>query len=170
MKTLNLKSVFAPIAFYTKRLAAFMSNLDDNLMIKTVKVTIGGVGVSGCNYNFATAANYTEQIIDFGHVLPAMCKIIDVTSLTDTAFTACTTLVAEVGISSSGNECVASATIKAQGAITTLAHAGALNNAPVNAAGHIFVSATPDSGTTWAAITAGKVSYYITYLDLAGQD
>jgi len=157
-----------------KHLKTFVSALNamftelyaNDQLMKTVKVTIGAVGVSGCDHNFTTAANYTEQVIDFGHVLPARAKVVDITSVTDAAFTACTTLVAEVGASSSGAEYVTSASIKALGAITTMSHALSLAVAPVDAVAHVFVAATPDSGTTWAALTAGKVSYYITYIDL----
>lgn len=54
--------------------------------VKTKKFTIGGVGVAGCDYNFETAANVTEQVIDLGAILPAFARILDVKTITRAAF------------------------------------------------------------------------------------
>jgi len=54
--------------------------------VKTVKLTIGGVGVAGCDKNFATAANTSEQVIDMGSIVPALARVLDVKSHTPVAF------------------------------------------------------------------------------------
>lgn len=132
--------------------------------IKTIKKTIGAVGVAGCDFNFATAANTTEQVIDLGTIIPALARILDVKTITNVAFSsAATTLVAETGVTSSGNELIASATILAENAITAMAHAAGLNTAPTAAARKVYVSATP--GANWSGIVAGKLTIYITYIE-----
>jgi hypothetical protein len=133
--------------------------------VKTVKKTIGGVGVTGCDFNFVTAANTNEQVIDLGAIIPALARILDVKTHTPVGFASgSTTLVAETGISSSGNELIASATVMAKDAITAAAHAEALNNAPSASAAHVYVSATP--GANWSAVTTGKIDVYITYIEV----
>jgi len=132
--------------------------------VKTVKKTIGAPGILGCDFNFTSADNTTEQVIDLGAITPALARILDAKTHTEVAFTPDpTTLVAETGISSSGDELIASATIKAADAITACAHGAALNNAPVATAGHVYVAATP--GANWSTITAGKLDVYISYIE-----
>jgi hypothetical protein len=137
-----------------------------NPALKTVKKTIGGVGVTGCDFNFATAANTNEQVIDLGAIVPAKARVIDVFTFTDAVFTGATTLVAETGSSSSGNQYIASATIYATSAFTSMPHTASLNIVPVVAAGNVFVAATP--GANWSNVTAGKVSVYVTFVDVTG--
>lgn len=54
--------------------------------VKTKKFTIGGVGVAGCDFNFATAANTTEQVIDLGSIIPALARVLDVKTFTREVF------------------------------------------------------------------------------------
>ena len=132
--------------------------------LKTIKKTIGAPGVTGCDFNFASAANTTEQVIDLGSVIPALARILDVKTHTEVAFAPDpTTLVMETGITSSGNELIASATIKSADAITAMANAAALNVAPIATARKIYCAATP--GANWSTITAGKLSVYATYIE-----
>lgn len=132
--------------------------------VKTVKKIIGAPGVAGCDFNFTSAANMTEQVINLGAIIPAFARILDAKTVTLTAFTPDpTTFVAETGTSSSGAELIASATIKAANAITALAHATGLNIAPAATAVSVYVSATP--GANWSTITAGKVAVYVTYIE-----
>jgi len=132
--------------------------------VKTRKITIGAPGVTGCDFNFASAANTTEQVIDLGSVIPALARILDVKTHTEVAFAPDpTTLVMETGITSSGNELIASATIKSADAITAMANAAALNVAPIATARKIYCAATP--GANWSTITAGKLSVYATYIE-----
>ena len=56
--------------------------------VKTVKKTIGGVGVAGCDFNFATAANVTEQVVDLGSIIPALARVLDVKTHTSAVFNA----------------------------------------------------------------------------------
>ena len=130
----------------------------------TKKKTIGGVGVTGCDFNFVTAADVNEQVIDLGELIPAKANIVDIFTFTDEVFTGATTLVAETGTTSSGDELISSTTIYAADAITPTPGSGISSGTPVSTALHIYVAATP--GANWSNVTAGKVSVYITYRDV----
>lgn len=134
--------------------------------VKTVKKTIGGVGVAGCDFNFATAANTSEQVIDLGAIVPANARVLDVKTRTEVAFagTSLSALVMETGNSSSGAQFIASATIMAANAITA-ANLITMNVAPAAAASKVYCAATP-TGANWAAVLAGKVSVYVTYIEV----
>ena len=134
--------------------------------VKTVKYTIGAPGIADCDFNFASAANTTEQVIDLGAIIPVMARVLDVKSHTELPFVGVSTMVAEAGSSSSGNQFIASATIKAKNAITAVAQTGALNVAPNKAATHVYVAGTP--GSNWSLLTNGKVAYYVTYVEALG--
>jgi hypothetical protein len=62
--------------------------------LKTVKILIGAVGVSGCDFNFATADNVTEQPIDLGSIIPALARVIDIKTHTEVAFAHAATPIA----------------------------------------------------------------------------
>lgn len=62
--------------------------------IKTVKKTIGAVGVTGCDFNFVTANDVVEQPIDLGAIVPAFARVLDVKTVTETAFAHAATAIA----------------------------------------------------------------------------
>jgi hypothetical protein len=206
--------------------------------VRTVKYTIGAVGVTGCDKNFVTANDAAEQVITLAGALPAFARLLDIktrtkvafahlstaiaswavdtnvvtivtaiahglvtgnsvviagmtedaldgthsiTRVDDTSFTfalthddggddddtgtvtfAALAIAAETGTSSSGNQLIASATVKAVNAITATAHAFNLNIAPAAAAADVFVSVTPDG--KWNHVTTGQLEVYITYI------
>lgn len=130
--------------------------------IPTVTKIIGGVGVTGCDFNFATAANVTEQVINLGAIVPAGARILNVSTYTTEVFTGATSLVAETGSASSGAQFIASATIYAANAVTATAAGGVFIAAPLSTATTIYVSATP--GANWSGVTAGKMTVYVTYI------
>lgn len=68
--------------------------------IKTIKKTIGGVGVAGCDFNFATAANVTEQVIDLGSIIPALARILDIKTHTPAVFNSKAVASAKVSLTS----------------------------------------------------------------------
>ena len=131
---------------------------------KTVKKTIGGVGVAGCDFNFATAANQNEQPIDLGAIVPALARVVDIFLHTEAEFTGAVTLVADVGPTTGDGSYISSATIFAADAILAAAAASMPLAAPDAAATHVWVNATP--GANWSLVTAGKVSVYVTYIDV----
>lgn len=208
--------------------------------VKTRRFIIGGVGVADCDFNVATAANASEQVIDLGAIIPALARVLDIKTHTETAFiaasratasravssnvativtaaahglvtgnsvvvagmtdatyngthtvtvtnattftyslthadetttadtagtvTSAMTLVAEAGNTSSGHEFIGSATIKAANAITCMAADHAFTVAPSASASHVYVAITP--GSFWALLTSGKMSVYVTYIEI----
>jgi hypothetical protein len=68
--------------------------------LKTVKKTIGGVGVAGCDFNFASAANANEQVIDLGAIIPAFARVLDVKTRTKAAFNSKSIAIASWAVTS----------------------------------------------------------------------
>ena len=68
--------------------------------VKTVKKSIGGVGVAGCDFNFATAANASEQVIDLGSIVPALARVLDVKTFTREVFNSKSIAIASWAVSS----------------------------------------------------------------------
>lgn len=135
--------------------------------IKTMKYIIGGVGITGCDFNFVTAANQNEQAIDLGALIPDNCRILDCFVLTTNAFTGAVSLSTKIGTSSGGTEIAAGADIIAANAINqTAVGAGFTWVAITNAHAHIWISATP--GANWSNVTAGKMSVYVTVIEITG--
>lgn len=134
--------------------------LDTYKTVQTKKFTIGGVGVAGCDFNFTTAEDMTEQVIDLGAILPAFSRLIDVFTVTNTAFTDAVSLGIEIGTTSGGDELAATADVIAANAINQIAHA---NTFPAISAteSHLYINGTP--GANWNLVTAGKLTVYVTY-------
>lgn len=145
---------------------ANMASIDLYKSVRTIKKTIGAVGLAGMDYNFATAEDMVEQVITLTNIVPEKARILDVTMYTDAIWTNAVTLGVEVGTSSSGNQLIASTDMKAAMAIVATANAGVFIAQPSASASSIYVSATP--GANWSAVTAGSLSVYITILDLKG--
>jgi hypothetical protein len=156
------RNFFASLGFGPRQLTVGSIAISN---LKTIKVLIGGVGVTGCDFNFVTAGNTTEQVVDLGAIIPALARVIDIKTLTEIGFHAnSTSLVAEVGNSSSGHEFIGSATVMALNAINKMAHDHFLTVAPVAVASNVYVAATP--GSNWSNVTLGRIAVYITYLEI----
>lgn len=141
------------------------------LTLRTRKFTIGAVGVVGCDHNFTTAANTTQQVIQLGGaaIIPARCRVRDVFWVTDTAFAgeSITALTVEAGNSSSGAQFFADTDLIAANAVgQTAVGAGYTPTAISASASSVYVSAAPTGGN-WAALLAGKASVYVTYEDVS---
>ncbi len=134
------------------------------LGLVTVKKTIGGVGVAGCDFNVTSATNTTAQPIDLGAIIPSLARIVDIFTYTNSVWTGAVTLLATVGSASGGNQYIVSSTVYAAGVVLPEAAAGAFITAPVASIGHVWVGLTP--GANWNLVTAGKLSVYITYIDV----
>ena len=135
--------------------------------VKTKVFTIGAVGVAGCDFNFATAANTTAQAKNLGAIIPAFGQILSVVAKTDTTFagTGITAFGVTMGTTSGGTEIAASADLILKDAINQPAvGAGYTLIAVSKDAKSIYIGGTPTGGN-WSALTAGKLSVYVTYLD-----
>jgi hypothetical protein len=139
-----------------------LDKLDTYKSVQTVKKTIGGVGVAGCDFNFATAANQTEQPIDLGSIIPARAKIMSVTLFSEAEFTGAVSLGCKVGVGSGGDSILTSTNMFSG---TAVGDSGLLTSfAPTRVAEKIWVSATP--GANWSNVTAGKLTAYVTFINV----
>ena len=142
----------------------FQINGENFSNVKTLRLTIGAPGVADCDFNFASAANTTEQNIDLGAIIPALARVLDIKTHTEVGFESnLTTFVAEVGSAASGNQYIASGTIMARNAIRAAAAGAALAIAPSASAAHVHVAATP--GTNWSNMVQGRLAVHITYIE-----
>jgi hypothetical protein len=131
--------------------------------VKTVKYTIGGVGVADCDFNFATASNQNEQVINLGAIVPAYARVLDVRAVVKTTFTGAVSLAAEIGNTSSGHEYVNSGSILTAAERLSMAADHLFTVVPDFAATAVYVSCTP--GANWSLVTAGKIDILITYIE-----
>ena len=146
---------------------ANLSLLDACLRTKTIKKTIGMVGVAGCDFNFVTAANTTKQNIDLGAIIPAFARVRDVVAITTTliAGTGLSAFGVEAGNVSAGAQHWASADLIAANAIGQQAVGASYTPLAIVApASNVFISGTP-TGANWAAVTAGVLTIYVTYTE-----
>jgi hypothetical protein len=132
--------------------------------IVTKKYTIGGVGVAGCDFNFVTAANQTEQPINLGAIIPIGARVIDVYAITNTQFTGAVSLGITLGATTGATTYSTTVNVYAANAVVGMLHANGFSVLPnAAAATNIWVNGTP--GANWSLATAGKLSVYVTYLD-----
>lgn len=157
-------SVTPKLIATSKTIYQNLDALDTYCSTRVIKKTIGGVGVAGCDFNFVTAANILEQIIDLGAIVPAKARIVDFFSFTDITFTGAVSLGVEYGTTSSGAELKVSANLIAASTISQFAIGGSPVIDISATALHVYASATP--GANWSLATAGKLSIYITINDV----
>lgn len=140
-----------------------IDQLDAYKSVQTIKKTIGGIGVTA-DFNFATAEDQVEQVIDLGEIIPAKAKIFNALVFTDDEFTGAVSLSCTLGNSSSGDELVAATDLIAANAIGEQATGGLTPLATSASAQNIYLSATP--GANWSNVTAGKLSVYVTFINV----
>jgi len=164
-------SLTSKILFAAEKLRSFVTSLNaefNSRRSKTVVFTIGAPGVAGCDFNFASAANTTAQPIDLGVLLPAFAQHITTVAKTDVTFagTGISAFGVTLGTTTGGTEIAASADLILKDAINQPAvGAGYTLIAVSKDAKHIFVGGTPTGGN-WSALTAGKISVYVSYIDM----
>lgn len=158
------------VFFASEKLKAFVTSLNSEFnkrRHKSLTFTIGAPGVAGCNFNFASVANTTAQPIDLGTIIPAFAQISSVIAKTDVAFsgTGITAFGVTGGTTSGGTELFASADLIAKDAINQPAvGAGYTLIAVSKDAKKIYIGGAPTGGN-WSALTAGKISVFVNYMD-----
>ena len=130
--------------------------------MKTVTKTIGNVGVAGCNFNFSSAANANEQIIDLGAIIPAKSGLFNVYVITDAAWTNCGETLMKVGTTSGGEEIIESTNMEDLYDISTSLLIGVIVSVT---ASNIYVSLTPTNNWN-SASPVGKISVYANYISI----
>lgn len=141
-----------------------LQSLDTYKSVRTVKVTIGAPSFGGTTYNFASAANQTEQPITLTNIVPAKCRVLDVVVYCDAIFTGAVSMAVEVGTTTGSNELISSGQVYAAGNMIYAANGGAALMPISGSAQNIYVNATP--GANWDQFVAGSMSVFVTFIDL----
>lgn len=125
--------------------------------------TTAGVDPGDADFNFESAGNQTAQAIDLGAVLPAMCKLMHVFTVTEEGFAEAVSLDCVVGVSSGDDSLISTADLVAE---DTVGDGQGFNPLAVTLEDrHIFLTATP--GANWSLVISGKLAVYITFMDLS---
>ena len=133
--------------------------------VKTIEYTLGIAGEAGVDYNFASAANNTEQPIELGtDILPAFSRALDVVAVCTKAVagSGSTEIVFDCGSSSGGAEYgITAISLNTLNETTSADTIGKV--AVVNTDGKVYFAGTPTAN--WDTLTAGTWKVYITYVD-----
>lgn len=142
-----------------------LDSLDIYKTVRTIRKTIGAPGLASMDYNFASAANQTEQVITLTDIVPAKARILDVMLFTSAVFSNAVSLSTDIGLTSGGAEIAAAADMQAANAINAIAVGASTVALPTAAARSIFVNATP--GANWDVVgAAGSMEIFVTIIDL----
>lgn len=135
---------------------------------KTVKYTIGRVGIAGKDFNFAAAADHVQQNLDLGAIIPAKCKVVDIQVVCTEAVVGVTDFTVVVGNASAGGQFIAALSCNALNEVVGWILGTLLIPVVVDwaAATHIWIGGDP-TDNTWNLMTAGAWSVYITYRDFS---
>lgn len=137
--------------------------VDTLLPIKIVKKTIGGVGVANCDYNFETAENDSEQSINIEVGAPTHGGLVYVYTHTNSTFTGAVSLAVTAGVEAADDSIIASGAAFTADSILV---SDPFPTVPSLAAeAPIYINATP--GADWELVTAGKMTVYVIYFDVA---
>ena len=142
-----------------------IDKLDTSKSVQTVKITVGNVGVAGCDFNFASAANHAEQSINLGELLPAKARLVDVMIYTDAAFTNLGALTTDLGLASGTGNLIGAGNNTAIDAIMAAVNGGAFISTPNAAAQSIWLNVDP--ANNWDSENpAGRMSIYVTFINV----
>lgn len=132
---------------------------------KCVIKTIGIAG-SGLDFNYASAANNTEQQLDLGAILPAGCVVVSVVLECDETVAGSGSAVVslDAGISGGSAELLTAASTDSDGDTNISAATSSPVLAHSTSARNVFLNATPTA--FWDTLTAGEWSVIVRYDDL----
>jgi hypothetical protein len=132
----------------------------------TRKYTIGRVGVTGKDYNFAAAADHVQQNLDMGAIVPAKCKVTDIQVVCTVAVVGVTDFTVVVGNASAGAQFIVALSCNALNEVVGIINPDLPQAVVVNwaAATNIWIGADP-TDNTWNLMTAGEWAVYVTLRD-----
>jgi hypothetical protein len=132
-----------------------------NSNIRTVAYTIGAPGVAGCDYNFASAANMTEQSIQLGatNIIPKDSPVSALVAKCVTTVSGGISCIVDIGKTSGTDEYISSVGLST--ADDEQSVSAQVSSSPV--ATSVWFSVTPDSN--WDGMTDGKWKVFITMTD-----
>lgn len=122
--------------------------------------TIGVADVSGCDYNFTSVANTTEQSIQLGAttIIPAASPVNSIVAKTLVALVG-GTQTSDIGVGSGTDEYVAGADLSSLNAIASCSQV----ITPSASTSSVYFSVTPSAN--WSLLSAGKWKVDIFYID-----
>lgn len=136
---------------------------DANADIRVIKKIIGRVGVPGCDFNFAAAADHVEQDLDLGAIIPGKAFVTNIQVVCIETVVGVADFNISVGLTAGGTDFLA---------LNSCATLNVVLNSinPVlpgwAAAYKVFFGGDP-TNNTWNLMTAGKWAIYITYQDFS---
>ncbi len=124
-----------------------------------IKLIIGRVGVPGCDFNFAAAADHLVQNLDLGSIIPAKAKVKDIQVICIESVVGVTDFAVNVGNVSGGSQFIGSVSCNVINEVV-----GSTATTVINwvAATNIWLGGDP-TDNTWNLMTAGKWEVCITY-------
>lgn len=129
--------------------------------LKKKSYTIGAPGVAGCDYNFTSAANMTEQSIQLGAttIIPATSPVASIVARCIAGMNGAITGTVDVGLDAGTDEYMSAVNIDDTDEITSVSQV----LTPSVSATSVYFSATPDAN--WSTLTTWKVKVDIYYFD-----
>jgi len=123
-------------------------------VLSSFRYTIGAPGVAGCDYNFTSVANTTEQSIQLGGttIIGANDAVVSMVVVCITGMNGIITGILDVGITSGSAEYINSNPLPVQGATMSVGQV----TYPLTTESSVYFSVTPDAN--WSTMTQGKWS------------
>ena len=143
--------------------------------VRTLKYIVGVAGVTGCDHNFTSVANTTEQSIQLGGttIIPLKSWIIGSVILCTATVSGAATATVDLGTTSGGTENgfsgINSYTVdvinvrRYSSAIVSNSISVSPKSAATDVATSVYFSATPSAN--WDTLTTGKWEIFITWVD-----
>lgn len=132
--------------------------------LHTVKKIIGRVGIAGCDFNFAAAADHVPQNLDLGSIIPAKAKVQQIEVVCTEAVVGVTDFTVVVGNASAGAQFIVALSCNALNEVVGIINPALPQAVIMNwaAATRVWLGADP-TDNTWNLMTAGKWAVYVTY-------
>jgi hypothetical protein len=163
----TLKTYFETGDFPTQQeFINLIDTLGQQNNLRTVSYIIGAPGVTGCDHNFTSVANATEQSIQLGSttIIPAKSLINNIISHCVDGLNGVITGTADLGNTSSGSEYKTAMNLDDTNEIIGAVDSTSSFYSTVSiSASSVYFSFTPSAN--WNTITNGKWKVWITYLD-----
>ena len=151
-------TIYGSAALAAAAIAAMLNDGASNSPVKKLEYTVGLFGVADCDYNFASAANTTEQSIQLGAaaVIPASSPITSMVVKCNVGITGGTGTI-DVGKTSGAADYISEADLDATNDITSVSAQVAADVA----ASSVYFSMTPSAN--WNTLTLAKWTITIYY-------
>lgn len=144
-----------------------LDSLDATRTVRTIKKTVGWHGAAGTDFVFATAADHVAQNLDLGAIVPAKARVMAIEVVCTEAVVGVTDFNVAVGNASAGAQFIAAISCDDANEVAGIIDATKPAAVVMNwaAATNIWLQGDP-SDNTWANMSAGKWTVYVTFNQL----